>query len=256
MLDDMSSTSCESSVIFNLRQLMELEQEREAAERVAHAQAERERSVRERAEAERVQQLMAAEAEREREQAAAEAERIRIAREAALLRVQLDAEAAERARRDPRAELHARELAELIATSRRRQIRVVMCAFAALSLCGALVLGEVQRVQQRASDADSRQRAALALASARERELAELHTQIERIAAPSTAGTQVMQSAPKPASPTREPRLQNHPHHVDTKPPAHDPTSLLPELDLNSDDPLEGLTPKKPAMRASSSAQR
>jgi hypothetical protein len=244
MLDDMSSTTCESSVVVNLRQLMELEQERQAAERAARAQAERERGARERAEAERVQQLAAAEAERVEQLAAAEAERIRNAREAALLRVRLDAERAERARREPRAELHARELAELVASSRRRQTRVVVCAFAALSLCGALVLGEVRRVQQRASDADTRQRVALALASARAREVAELHTQIERIAAHSASGSQARQPPPKPASPTREPRLPDHMHRAATKHPAHAPTSLLPELDLNSDDPLEGLTPR------------
>ena len=87
-------TTSESSVAFNLRQLLQLEDERIAHERLA-VRAAHEARERARSECERAEREAAAQRARE---SAEEARRAADEREAALLRVRLEAAARERAR--------------------------------------------------------------------------------------------------------------------------------------------------------------
>jgi hypothetical protein len=133
----------DSSVVFNLREIMNLEQERIAAERAA-AQAERERAVREQqarereavlhAEAERVAEREA-QAERVRAQEAAE-QRARAQREESLLRIRLDAEARERLERERIAAEQGRA-ADALDARRVRKTALIVTLSALCAICAA-----------------------------------------------------------------------------------------------------------------------
>lgn len=114
----------ESSVLFNLRQLMQLEHERVESEleaaREAAAEVER---VREAAEQARMEEQRRAEREAARvvRECEAERERMEREREEALLRVRLEAEAGERRASEELALLHARDMQHVQLAARRKR---------------------------------------------------------------------------------------------------------------------------------------
>jgi colicin import membrane protein len=187
-LDFMPTTSQlapESSVLFNLRELMQLESQRAAAE---DAQARQAAEAQQRAieDAERALREAAAQREREREalltreRAAAEAaEQAETERQAALLRVRLEAEVLERALRAQAAAEHAAELARLagIARSSRRR---------SSSVAALLVLGCSVATLAVARNAESRVAAVRSEAEQTVRRLAAQARAPQRSAPPAT----------------------------------------------------------------------
>lgn len=234
--------AADSSVLFNLRQLMKLEEERVAGE------ADALRLAREAADAEAQAVVEAAECRAQSEREALQ--RATVEREAALLRVQLEAAAAERAREQRLNEAHARELASLQADAARRRagalrrVGVVFAVAAALAGAGQWVALE------RTDRARGAAQAALTLTAAQARELADLRARLSSAQAEAaqwaatreqpTAATapqvpQRVDRAPRLVAVERTP-VERHSTRVHTK-------QAAPDLDLNEDDrdPIEGL---------------
>jgi hypothetical protein len=229
-----------NSVVFNLREIMQLEHERVAAERAA-ARAAEEQVARGRAEAERRAAERERAVERERLQDAERAERERAA---AVLRTQLEAEAAERAERH-RIELgHARDLERLRLERRgRRGTALALGIFAALLACGAAAYLSV--LQPRLQLARAREAEASMLAANRARELAglrerlaELVTQASMPATPPRATDAPQANAAGPTAPRIRPA-----GHSTARRPVHPPSTFvtLEPIDGENDDPLWGL---------------
>jgi hypothetical protein len=228
-----------NSVVFNLREIMQLEHERVAAERAA-ARAAEEHVARGRAEAERRAAERERAVERERLQDAERAERERAA---AVLRAQLEAQAAERAEHH-RIELdHARDLERLRLERRgRRGTVLALGMFAALVTGGAVAYLAV--LQPRLQLARARESEATMLAASRARELAGLRERLTALVAqpamPATRprATDAPQAgaaeptATKPRTVARAPRRPVHPSNTSV---------TLEPLDGENDDPLWGL---------------
>jgi hypothetical protein len=127
-------TTHESSVMFNLRQLMRLEEECVADEERAIRE---ERAAHEQASLMKQQRAAAEMAERARLEEA-ERERVRVERDAALLRVQLEAAAAERAHEAQLERAHADKLADVHADYHARSARSLHCTVPMVMMCMAL----------------------------------------------------------------------------------------------------------------------
>jgi colicin import membrane protein len=233
MLENMTmslDTTHESSVVFNLRQLMQLEADRVAREEEA-AQAECERIAQAEHEAAARQQRLLAEA----------AERAQDVREAARLRVRLEAQAAECAQDERLRRQHADALQRVQVQAQRARVRLTRsCIGAGLLLC-SLVVVNWRDAAQRVVDAETRARSSLVAASERARELAELRARLEHgPVARNPVGTSVV------APPTATARP---PHVVAARPPralrpVRKPSrsaETLPFVESDDDDPIAGI---------------
>jgi hypothetical protein len=229
-----------NSVVFNLREIMQLEHERVAAERAA-ARAAEERVARGRVEAERRAAERERAVERERLQDAERAERERAA---AVLRTQLEAQAAERAERR-RIELdHARELERLRLERRGRRGTVLAFGMVAALLAGGAA-AYLAVLQPRLQRARARETAATMLAANRARELAGLRERLTELdaqpAMPATRSRATDVTQPNAVGPTApKPRLAGRSL---ARRPVHPPGTFvtLEPLDGENDDPLWGL---------------
>lgn len=229
----------ESSVMFNLRELLRLQGEREAEEvraeqavREAEAQAQllAARRVQE-AEAERVEQArraLAAEAERAQRME----QRAQTEREAALLRVQLEAAASERARESALARDVEQAAARVASQWRRRTLTLL----AAVALCAAGVSWTMQ--QQLAATSGTKQALETQL-----RENASLRAKLQQTALieqqPTRAPTTPQPTAAAP-KPTRTPATSRAKTKLKPLRTSH-ATTQEPELGSDTSDPIEGL---------------
>lgn len=240
----------ESSVVFNLREIMQLEHERVVAEqsaaRAAEEQVARARLVSERRAAERTRA-----AERERMQDAERAERERAA---ALLRAQLDADAAERSERHRRELDHARDLERLRLERRGRR----HAAFA-LGACAVILAGGVAAffavLQPRLQVARAREAEASMLAANRARELASLRERLAALDAqpPAVVPTSRTPEATRTSTSTpigtaAKPRISARTSPQRAVQPAN-PAPALESMNDDDDDPLWGLEPRPESKR-------
>jgi hypothetical protein len=242
-----TTSNPDSSVAFNLQQLMLLEHERVQAEQAATAAAEQ---AAERARSEREARALAmrtrARAEREalrlQAQVAAEvAERAETERQAMLLRIRLQNEAVERS-------AHERASAAPQASPERRRARARWLPFALTAAIGCgLALGFGGRTQAPAVGVSP----ALAEQVARDRELAELRERVRALAdrvagtpAPIAAGAEARRpehidsSVAAPAPLRGKSRTTPAPRRSSPRSPAG---IELDDLDSASGDPLKGL---------------
>jgi hypothetical protein len=237
----------------NLRQLMQLQDERIANE---------ERAVRERRAAEARALAQVAEQQRAAEaelalQVREAAERVETERQTALLRVQLQAAASQRAgdgqlqqaqrARDGQLQQAQRELAGVLSQSEmltaRLRRRSALWAVVGATLAGAAVWWMAQ------TQAAEGSRQAAALSGLQAREVGELRARLSQLTqltaavrepAPSVQPLAVVSSSRKPLLKTQPQRLKRH------KQPATEESSLQ-LLDLGEDDadPLLGLPPTR-----------
>jgi colicin import membrane protein len=221
-------TSNESSVVFNLRQLMQLEEERVVHERLA-AQAMREASTHARVEREQRERQAA---EQEVRHAAREAERLATEREAALLRVRLEAAAMEREQRERLAEQHARELARLSGAGHR----VRAWLFGLSLLCLVITAGAISLADRRIADARERARVAASAADARAREVGALRA---RLASASATPRLKSVLAPPMAAAEQRPVGTQRPARPRVVKPLHRAAPPMPVLEIGDDnDPI------------------
>ncbi len=236
-------THNESSVLFNLQELMRIEHDRVEAEHAAARALEEQARQRQREQAAAVERAQieeqAAENARQRAQIE-EAARLEVARAVALERARLSVEAAERAERQRMAQQHAEALARLTRSTRLpwRQgvwVLAVVCAIVALGYFGAI---DPMLRQSRALEAQAR-----ALADHYAREIDALRQTPIVVAQPLVSA-----EAPVPATPavhvTKPPiakakRVRPTPRaKVD---PRTGNEALIDPLDAEDDDPLKGL---------------
>ena len=236
----------ESSVLFNLREIMRLEHERIDAETAAIRTA-RERAAREQAEREqqaeharqRAQQALR-EQEEARAAAAADAERERAE---ALLRVRLDAEARERDAHAAAERAHARELQAL---AQRRSARIVWVALGTVLITGVSGYAALAPRWRAAATqrAELERRAALTAneAEALRRELSELRARHTAAAtAPATAaepGTAITPNARPSAQSPRPVRVPPTGKPATKVEPRDRAASALDGIDRPDDDPI------------------
>ena len=268
----------ESSVLFNLRDLMRMETERiaadEAAARAAVAHTAQARAERERAAREAIERK--ASAARAREQDAREAEAARLRQhEAALLRIRIEASARERAESERLALEHERALRQLERDARRghftRALGVMMVLVTIAGIAGYML---IVRPSLRAAEAQAR-----AAASARPREMEALREALARLEHERTLTAASRQSLPKQAEAALSP-VTPDPH----KPlaarnpklvrPVRKPVAAATFITIDQlgdgDDPLDGLpevdttrkprglrrSPRRRSSSAASSARR
>jgi colicin import membrane protein len=205
----------DSSVVFNLREIMNLEQERIAAERAA-ARDERERAVREEQAREREAAARAdaeqraereAQAEQVRAQEAAE-QRARAQREESLLRIRLDAEARERLERERIAGEQARSVQALAAQrTRKSALTVLLSVLCAGAICGAAYLALAPSLH----DAIQQKSVLARQAAERAAEIDALRRQLNQLTAATArpAGTAASRTPATPLIPS--PSLVNAP---------------------------------------------
>jgi hypothetical protein len=218
------SAANESSVVFNLRQLMQLEHERVSAD---EARARAVRAAQERARA-----------ERERN-AREEAERAATERQAMLLRVQLQAEAVARAERERVALEHAQQLQRMQHEARRALVTRVLVAACGTLIAASLVHATLTESRPRVVAAVVREDAQAAARAAEE--LSELRRRLADQVAASVPGRGVSEAvAPPQVAKTLTPAV----HRVL---PKHRPIRAAPQprrggpIDSASDDPLFGI---------------
>jgi colicin import membrane protein len=237
------SVSNESSVLFNLRQLMELEEARvqseaEAARAAELASREREAAARARTERE------AAQAERARieelRRVELDARRIEQEREAALLRVRLEAEARERAEFS-RLALERDQLALQQARVSQRAgrpgaVTIALMAVAAAVIGAAAIYAANARTQLLATADRDRPPVSVSLFAHQARELAALRNQIAAMTAPRPAEVQPAPASKPPSTATPKPRPAKHLASTSLKPSKHQQGSI--DIDLDSDDPI------------------
>lgn len=253
----------ESSVLFNLKELMSLEEERIQSER-AEAQRRRDEEAQQKAEAE-ARKLAEENARRKAEEDARldaerrerdEAEQRQRQREAAELRVRLETEAQLRAKEQERQLQHELHLKQL-ETQRRTGIPPLAVAAIALLSLGGLAYGyfgvykpeqaraeaeKAEKVRIAQSEALERQRLADALA-AKEREterLADEKRRMEeqaRLKAEQLARIKATAAATPPADDGN--RTVREPRHGAAKPPK--PGKPADGTHKGDDDPLKGL---------------
>lgn len=237
----------ESSVLFNLSEIMKLERERVTAEEAAvraaeaNARAEREAQLRE-------QRERAAREQADRERAAAERERLALEaaraqeneRAAALLRVRLEAEAAQRIA-DRQLELARTEKLIEIAELERKKRGSWLAAAALVSLCVAsgaaytYVLEPALRASVDRSAALDRLTAdAAAQTAALARQMEDLRAAQARTDAEQAKPDALTASQPSPSS--KQPQRPRS-----AIKPVSKPDTSLDSLCKDSDDPLCGL---------------
>jgi hypothetical protein len=240
----------DSSVLFNLNEIMRLERDRVVAEaaaaRAAEAHAIAERDARARRERERVERerALAEAAVQEREQRAREAERQHEAeRAAALLQIQLEADAKRRMTEQQLELVHASRMAELAETQRKKRASwLIAGSLVALAVgSGAaysLVLEPALRSAKDQSAALDRLAAdAAAQTAALARQMDELRNSR---AQPALSPSAPEQSRTEAKAPSRERARPSKP--LVKKPPVQAKRDALGSLDCsNSDDPLCGL---------------
>jgi len=242
----------DSSVLFNLNEIMRLERDRVDAEaaavRAAEANAQAEREARAREARERVlrEQAAAEECVRERERMALELAREQEAQRAAtLLRVKLEAEAKQRLEQQELELLHAQRLHEVAVEqrSKRTQFGIATALIAVCLGAGAtynyVLEPALRAAHDRSSALDQLTAEAAAQTQALTRqmqELAELRAQsAATTSTPSLTPSQVNAgSGTKTARPTK--RVPAVKAGAQAK-----PDTSLDTLDRNNDDPLWGL---------------
>lgn len=224
-------TTQENSVMFNLRQIMQLQDDRVAQEERA---ARERRANEERAREHAAEQARAAETARALQEREA-AERAATARETALLRLQLEAAAAQRAE-DDRLSQTQRELAAVLsqrqALTVRQGRRSLLWAVVGSTLAGVGVWWMAE------SQAAMSAQQAAALSAWQAREVADLRARVSQLSAaareprPTPQPTPVLMRAPEAVVKTRR--------HTIIKPK---PTPTEPDIDVDGDDldPLIGL---------------
>jgi hypothetical protein len=232
----------ESSVMFNLRELWQLQGEREAEERArseAEAQAQLVAAQRAReAEAEQALRAQAEAAERARE-AQALVQRAQVEREAALLRVQLEAAAAERSQAAQHQQAHVQQVEQVSARVASEWRRRTVGILAACGLCAAGATWSLQQVYAAMSSAKH-------ALETQQRENAELRAKLQQalneneaqaVQAPASVDVQPAAAGEKAAKTrtTQHTRGRAKPHRT--------PHSATHESDLGADssDPIEGL---------------
>lgn len=238
----------ESSVLFNLQEIMRLERDRVAADEAAaraaqaHATAQREARVREQREQAERERAAREHAEAERARVALEAVRAEeTERAAALLRIRMEAEAQERlAARQ--LELARTEQLQALAEDQRRKRASWAMACALLTLClasgaaYAYVLEPALRTaRERSAALDQLTADAATQTAALARQVEELRAQRQREAARPAPNLTPSQTA----APTR-PRPR--PTQAITKPATKPADTTLDTLDTKNDDPLWGLS--------------
>lgn len=230
----MSNPARESSVIFNLRQLMQLEQERVARE---EEQAQQLRT-REQARLEREQR---AAAERQALLEHSSAQRVADPR-AELLRAQLEASIAERTRERRLNSDRAREIAQLHAANARDRVRLLKRAGLVLVLSSALAGAGQWIALQRTAEARAAAQMASGLVVAQTRELAGLRARLMN-AHIEAVPTQPDAVSPAAAEPTRATNSARRVPRVRATPAKARASKLVPDLDLDADDldPINGL---------------
>jgi hypothetical protein len=240
----MSTT--ESSVMFNLRQLMPLEQERVAREQEAAQQARAEQQ----ACLEREQRGRAAEAAsraeeqaRQEQRAAAQQLVIGEGNQAELLRAQLEAAIAEHTRQQHLNSVRARELEQLHADNARDRGRLLKRAGRALALSCALAGAGQWFALQRTAEARAAAQLASGIAAAQAGELAGLRARLMN--AHTEADHEVPPAASEPTRATSAPpRVRSGTPRVRATPTKLRTSSVAPsDLELDGDDldPIKGL---------------
>jgi colicin import membrane protein len=232
-------TTHESSVMFNLRQLMHMQEERVAEEM--------QRTLERRLAEERAR-LRAAAEQAERVSLEDEArQRARLEREAVLLRVQLEAAAAERARKADTERAHAQALAAVQAEYRARSARLLRRAGPFVSVCLMLAAAGTYWALERGHAAEDLARGAARTVAEQTRALSDLHAQLTQLSAESQRAPNGLAVQPSPAlqpsTPTKSIRLPRTPPASRPLKPRQ-PTSAVAddELGLDSPDPIEGLS--------------
>jgi hypothetical protein len=230
------SVANESSVLFNLRQLMELEEARVQSE--AEAAREAESAARERVLAARAREERAA-AELERARAEElrrvelEAARLEQEREAALLRVRLEAEARARAELEQLALERERIALVRAQVSRKRGApTVLLIAFAAAAISVVGVYASIVRSPPTAAGGVDRSLVAASLFVDQARELEVLRAQVASLSAPKQVEVQRPATSTSAATAAPKPRVLKH-----IRSAAH--TSPKPDqntIDLGPDD--------------------
>ena len=250
----------ETSVTFNLRELMRLEHERVSAEQnasraaeeqVACARRESERRAAEDAARERAA-VLAHERATERERSR-EAERAENERAAALLRAQLDAEAAERVERQRLEFEHARNFDRLRLERRSRRVAALaLGAFIALLAGGGVAFFAVLQPRLQLARASAAEAAMLAANYARD--LAGLHDRLTALAA-RPAACVASPRTPEPtiaSAATQTDRAKRHGSGRPARQQVSSESGVTPELDSidgENNDPLWGLDARPAAKR-------
>lgn len=218
-------------MLFNLRQLMQLESERveaeEAAvrERAASLQREQQAAERARAQEEGRQVREALRLEREREQL--------------LLREQLRAAADERIRRESLEVERAREVSAIDARMRRSRAMIAAAGVAFTLIGGAAVHAWLSAPRIVQSEARRPAPAQPVVRAEQDSELARLREQLATLLASKQAQPQPTAAPPAPAP--RRPSLLKH-SHASSRPPRLDPENdPLGPIDTVDRDPLKGL---------------
>lgn len=250
MANSTPSTSAhnnETSVLFNLQELMRIEQERvlaeAAAERAAHEAMERQRTERERRLADEVARAQREEAQAQRERELARERSViesDTARATALLKVQLEMEANERAERQRRELEHARALS-LIGAERQGRGSGRALAWLLIGTLLVAALGYFGVLSPLLRDSRAREVEALELALQHARELSALREQ----------AAQPLPVLDSPAAAVAEPVEVSVPARVEKTPRKgmgrtkvarhHVTTETVDVLDSEDEDPLIGL---------------
>lgn len=236
------SNASESSVLFNLRELMDLERTRVQSEEEARRAAEAEALARRRADAERREAAREAAERAAREAAEAaeraardEEERRAMARREHELRLAAELEAKVRAEEVARKFEHERTLLEIDARSRRRVSPWLLAGLAALLIgsgvgvyFGVVVPAEAERDRLAARMHDLQARTAdidrvIAQGEANAAEIARLRAERDRIATELAARAVESGQAPTPTHPAVPPRPPRPPR---TDPPRETTQSL------------------------------
>jgi colicin import membrane protein len=240
------SVANESSVLFNLRQLMELEEARVQSEAEATREAElaaRERVVAVRAREERAAaELVRARAE-ELRRVELEAARIEQEREAALLRVRLEAEARGRAELERLALERERLALERAHVSRQRATpAVLLIALAAAAIGAGSIYASVAPQPKAATGHVDKSVVSASLFTEQARELEVLRAKVARLTAQTLVEVQRPNTSTSAATATPKPRLRKVVLTAGRVSPKADD-----EIDLGSDDrdPIWGLEPRR-----------
>jgi len=243
----------ESSVMFNLAEIMQLEDERvdaeHAAERARLAELERLR-VEAAAQAQQERQREVDAHERQQQQVREDELQRRADHEATLLRTRLEVERNERLERERLALEHARALAAVPSAPRSRIALVASMAAGAVAV--ALAAGYVGLLQPRVEAERDRVAHAQRQANASAASNSALRTHIAHLEAARAALPPTLAAAPAPAvddPPVEASRPQTQRRRPGTRPPRRQPARRpsaapsdgLEDLDSSDPDPLRGI---------------
>lgn len=230
--------------MFNLRQLMLLEEERSSEEqRIAREQ----HAAKVQARLHRLRLRRAAEAQRARESAEA-AERARIERDVALRRVELEVAAVQSERTAQVKQEHARAFARLEAEDRLRSVRQRRRGALLVAFCSVLMGVALSWAVRRSAEADASLQQARASAAQQAHELDKLRARVSELASaghqtePPSQQPSAAAQPPSAATASARPRAKLRRRPVRTEHPRRqtEETNDL-GLDNGSLDPIEGL---------------